>query len=136
MVIGAAGRPTRSLQRWSLLVGLLALGAAPAVAQAHAALVRAVPPARGVVRVPPRQAQLWFSEPLEPAYSTLSVWTDHTQVNTEKAAVSGENPRLLSVALPPLGRGAYVVKYRVLSIDGHVVEGRYSFRVGDGASRK
>ena len=136
MVIGAAGRPTRLLQRWSLLVGLLALGAAPSVAQAHAALVRAVPPARAIVRVPPRQAQLWFSETLEPSYSTMWVWTDHTQVNTEKAAVAAENRRLLSVALPPLGRGAYVVKYRVLSIDGHVVEGRYSFTVGDGASRK
>jgi len=115
---------------------LLALALTPAVARAHATLVRAVPPARAVVRVPPRQAQLWFSEPLEAAYSTMSIWTDATRVTSDAPAVSPENPRLLWVALPPLARGAYVVKYRVLSVDGHVVEGSYSFRVGGEASRK
>ena len=43
-------------------------------------------------------------------------------------------PRLLSVALPPLPGGAYAVRYRVLSVDGHVVEGAYSFTVAGGAN--
>jgi len=41
----------------------------------------------------------------------------------------------LRFTLPPLDRGVYVVKYRVLSIDGHVAEGGYSFTVkGEGTS--
>ncbi|HEX7124257.1 MAG TPA: copper resistance protein CopC, partial [Thermodesulfobacteriota bacterium] len=37
------------------------------------------------------------------------------------------------VGLPPdLPAGAYTVKYRVLSADGHVVEGSYRFTVKPG----
>jgi methionine-rich copper-binding protein CopC len=33
----------------------------------------------------------------------------------------------LSVSLRPLASRRYVVKYRVLSVDGHVVESAFSF---------
>jgi methionine-rich copper-binding protein CopC len=38
-----------------------------------------------------------------------------------------EDPKLLSVGLPALVPGTYTVKYRVLSVDGHVVESQFSF---------
>ena len=41
---------------------------------------------------------------------------------------------LCAVALPPLPSGAYAVRYRVLSVDGHVLEGAYSFTVAGGAN--
>ena len=111
----------------------LALAAFPAVATGHAALVRAAPGPREAVRVAPARVQLWFSERLEPAYSTLSVWANQARVDGGTARVSADDARLLSVALPPLDRGRYEVKYRVLSIDGHVVEGTYPFTVTERA---
>ncbi len=116
--------------RWLLILALLVL--APKAA-GHAMLVRSAPPARSTLRVPPARAQLWFSERLEPAYSTVSVWTNDTQVDGRDVAVGTEDGRSLTVALPPLSRGVYQVKYRVLSVDGHVVAGSYSFSVADKA---
>jgi alcohol dehydrogenase class IV len=39
------------------------------------------------------------------------------------------NPRELSMESPELAPGKYVVRYRVLSTDGHIVEGNYEFFV-------
>ncbi len=119
-----------------LLLAALGQGLPPGAVEAHATLVRAVPPPRATVRVPPRRVQLWFSQRLEPAYSTMSVWNDGMRVDAGRVAVSRDDARSLSVALPPLRRGVYVVKYRVLSIDGHVVEGSHSFTVRGEAARR
>ncbi len=137
MVTPARGAPTEALRRRAaVVIGLLALALLPEAVEAHATLARALPPARSVVRVPPKQVQLWFSEPLEPAYSSFSLWKDRAQVEAGKATVSADDRRLLAVAVPRLGRGVYVVRYRVLSVDGHIVEGTYSFTVRDEAARK
>ena len=125
--------PTRRVC-WSAVLGLLALVLLPAIADAHAVLVRAVPPPRATLRVPPPRAQLWFSERLEPAYSTVSIWNEHAEVAAGKMAVSVDEPRLLSIELPSLPSGAYTVRYRVLSVDGHVVVGAYSFTVAGGTA--
>jgi len=37
----------------------------------------------------------------------------------------------MSVSLPPLAPGRYTVRFRVLSVDGHVVESRFTFTVKD-----
>ena len=135
MVTSPTGRARRRVRRRALW-GLAALVLLPAVAGAHAVLVRAVPPPRATLRAAPRRARLWFSERLEPVYSTASVWSEATgsAVAAGPTAVSADDPRLLSVALPPLPGGAYAVRYRVLSVDGHVVEGAYSFTVAGGAT--
>ena len=39
---------------------------------------------------------------------------------------------LLQVPLKPLRPGTYRVKWRVLSVDTHVTEGDFTFRVTDG----
>jgi methionine-rich copper-binding protein CopC len=36
---------------------------------------------------------------------------------------------MLRVSLPPLPAGRYTVAWRVLSVDSHVTEGTFSFRV-------
>ena len=135
MVTSPIGR-ARRLARRRALWGLAALVLLPAIAGAHAVLVRAVPPPRATLRVAPRRARLWFSERLEPVYSTASVWSEATgtAIAAGATAVSADDPRLLSVALPPPPSGAYAVRYRVLSVDGHVLEGAYSFTVAGGAN--
>lgn len=135
MVTGPTRRATRRVH-WSAVLGLLPLVLLPATADAHAVLVRAVPPPRATLRMAPPRAQLWFSERLEPAYSTASIWSERVEVAAGKTAVSVDEPRLLSIELPPLPSGAYTVRYRVLSVDGHVVVGAYSFTVAGGTARR
>lgn len=107
-----------------------ALVALPAPSHPHSLLVRSEPGQRSTVTRPPERVQMWFSERLEPAYATASVWNEAgAQVDGGDAAVDQNNPVLLSVSTPHLGPGRYTVRFRVLSVDGHVVESKYTFTV-------
>jgi methionine-rich copper-binding protein CopC len=111
------------------LAALLLVLLVPATAGAHAVLVKSSPARRAVVAAPPR-IELVFNERLEPAYSTVSVWTaDNRRVDDGKVVVGPEDPRRLAVGLPPMPGGTYTVKFRVLSVDGHIVEGTFPFEV-------
>jgi len=104
----------------------------PAAALAHAVLVKSVPTQRAALVEPPPRVELYFNERLEPAYSKASVTNEAgTQVDLRDVAVSAEDPRRLSLSLPALAPGRYTVSFRVLSVDGHVVESRLTFTVKD-----
>ena len=101
-------------------------------AGAHAVLVRSTPPGRATLAEKPDRVQLWFNERLEPAFSSVSVWSSAgTQVDAGNARVGPDDAKRLSVTLPPLPPGAYSVRYRVLSVDGHVVDSSFSFTIRD-----
>jgi len=51
------------------------------------------------------------------------------QVDLRDVAVVQEDSKRLSLSLPPLGPGRYTVRFRVLSVDGHVVESSFWFSV-------
>jgi methionine-rich copper-binding protein CopC len=114
------------------LLGAWVLGLAlvPTAALAHAVLVKSIPAQRSSLTESPPRVELWFNERLEPAYSRASV-TDEagTQIDLRDALVSKEDARRLSLSLPPLRPGRYAVKFRVLSVDGHVVESSLTFTV-------
>jgi methionine-rich copper-binding protein CopC len=50
-------------------------------------------------------------------------------VDADDAQVSADDPKQLSVALKQLIAGRYTVKFRVLSVDGHVVEQSFPFTI-------
>jgi copper resistance protein C len=111
-------------------LALVVLLLAPSIASAHAVLVRASPARRAVLATVPSRVELSFSERLEPAYSTVSVWSSaDARVDDGKMVVGPDDPRRLSVGLSSVPRGTYTVKFRVLSVDGHLVEGTYPFEV-------
>jgi methionine-rich copper-binding protein CopC len=115
-----------ALATGGLLVGALAVGPV----DAHAVLVRSTPAHRAVLAQVPERVDLWFNERLEAAYSTVSVWNEAGgQVDGRDATVGPDDPRRLSVSLTTRAAGLYTVKYRVLSVDGHVVDSRFTFTV-------
>ena len=118
--------------RRTLLVAVLAavIALAPASSFSHSRLVRSQPGQRSTVTRPPERVQMWFSERLEPAYAAASVWNEAgEQVDGGDASVDQNDPALLSVSTPNLGPGRYTVRFRVLSVGGHVVESSYTFTV-------
>jgi len=120
------------MRRRLVLAGLAALLFRPAAALGHAVLVKSVPAQRAALVEPPPRVELWFNERLEPAYSKALVTNEAgTQVDLRDVAVSAEDPRRLAVSLPVLVPGRYTVSFRVLSVDGHVVESRLTFTVKD-----
>lgn len=113
-----------------IIVALLnfLLPAAPALA--HAMLDHAVPKVGSTVAQSPREVVLWFTERLEPAFSSIEVRNEQgAAVNGGKATVIGDHTQL-RVPLKALSPGTYKVIWRVLSVDTHRTQGDFTFRVG------
>ena len=99
-------------------------------ADAHAFLDHATPAVGSVVRGAPAQIKLWFSERLEPAFSTVQVLDRNgKRVDKGDPQVDSTDAALLLVSVPQLAPGRYRVTWRVLSVDTHVTEGDFSFDV-------
>jgi methionine-rich copper-binding protein CopC len=106
---------------------LLVTLAAPA-AWAHAHLDHANPAADSTVTTAPQEVALWFTQNLEPAFSSVEV-TDGSgaRVDAGKAQISGNTMR---IGLKALGPGSYRVRWHALSVDTHTTEGSFTFHVG------
>jgi len=115
-----------------LLRAVTALSAATmaSFALAHGFLDRALPAANSVVHTSPPQIRLWFTQRLEPAFSRLRVLDrSGRQVDSGDSAVDRADPKLVVVSVPKLAAGRYRVTWRVVSVDTHVSEGRFTFDV-------
>jgi copper transport protein len=114
------------------LVAVCATLALPAVASAHAYLVKTVPSASGTVNTPPSEVALTFDEAVEPRFAIISVTDQNAhQETTAPVHRSPANPDTLIVPLRPhLPEGWYLVYWRAISVDGHPVEGAFTFAIG------
>lgn len=108
---------------------LLATVMAVSPAMAHSFLVEATPSSKDHVAATPKTIKLRFGGGVEPKYSKLTVEGADGKVLGEGSIGVPDKPRELSMDAPDLAPGKYVVRYRVLSVDGHVVEGNYEFTV-------
>jgi methionine-rich copper-binding protein CopC len=117
-----------ALIRNAMLAGLCAAGTV-SPAFAHSFLVEATPSSKDHVATSPKTVKLRFGGGVEPSYSKLTIEGADGKVLAEGAIGVPEKDRELSVNSPELTPGKYVVRYRVLSKDGHIVEGNYEFFV-------
>ena len=117
------------MRRSSFFAGLnlLLLLSPTGSARAHAFLDHAEPRVGNKVAAAPRQVTLWFTQILEPAFSTISVTNSAGErVDTGKTRVSGEQ---MSISIRSAGAGTYHVTWRVLSVDTHTTDGNFTFQV-------
>jgi copper resistance protein C len=99
-------------------------GAEPA--SAHAVLVKATPADGAVLRTAPTSVVLQFDDPISTSFATLTVTGPNgSSVSPDKASVSGTT---VSAALDDgLAPGRYRTVFRVVSEDGHPVNGQLTF---------
>jgi len=98
--------------------------ATPAFGHAH---LSKSTPAAGATVPPPAEIVLSFTEPLEPAFSTIELRDSMgKRIETGKAQVKDDVMRL---PLKPLPAGRYTVNWRVLSVDTHKSQGNFAFTV-------
>ncbi len=108
-----------------LTMALVASGAG-----AHAFLDHASPAVGSTVHASPALVRLWFSQELEPAFSTVKVLSaDGKQVDKQDKRVDRADAAVLQVSVPQLAPGRYRVVWRALSVDTHVTEGDFTFDV-------
>ena len=97
---------------------------------AHALLAKAEPPRRAVLAKPPAQVRLWFNEEIEAEYASLAVLDGEKHPVTDlKPHLAPDDRKSIILPLPELAPGKYSVKFRVLSVDGHVVDSSFEFTV-------
>jgi methionine-rich copper-binding protein CopC len=102
----------------------LLLGAAPAFA--HTRLESSDPADKSTVDTAPDSVSLTFNEDIGAEFASMSVvGPDGTNYATGTVSTSGGQ---VSTAVSPLGpAGVYEIGYRVVSDDGHPVQGTVSF---------
>jgi methionine-rich copper-binding protein CopC len=111
------------MRRVSVFAGGVLVVAALA-AQAHAHLQQATPADGSILSAAPTELVLRFSEAAQ--LTALTIGKDGAA--PQKVAPLPQKPAAkIVVALPPLAPGHYVVSWRVLSADGHVVPGQIRF---------
>jgi len=115
----------------AVVVGAVAIGGQSRRAEAHAALTRSSPESQAQLSTPPSIVDLWFSEPLEPGFSTFELFAaDGTELPLADIRVDPADPFHLSGLPGPLDPGLYTVSYRSLSTrDGHEWTGTFAFTV-------
>src|SRR5262245_41992776 len=109
---------------------LLALAFAPGRLLAHSRLTKSDPAAREVVGHAPKELKLWFNEAVEPAFAKISIVpAEGPQIPLASRGDSSDK-KLLVVTMPDsVPAGPVVIKYHVLSVDGHTIEDKLSFTV-------
>jgi methionine-rich copper-binding protein CopC len=117
----------------SIALALLApalLSGGPGV-EAHAFLDHASPSVGSTLPGPPATVSIWFTQELEPAFSTIEVKDQSgNRVDAGDAQVDAKDATLLRATLKPLPAGTYKVFWRVVSVDTHPTDGTFTFHVG------
>jgi copper resistance protein C len=117
------------MKRIILTLGVIVL-AGSARLEAHAFLKRAEPAVGSTAQTSPNEVRIWFTENIEPAFSTIQVFdASGKEVDKRDVHLDRSNHALLQVSLPPLGAGTYKVFWRVVSVDTHVTNGNFTFRI-------
>lgn len=107
-----------------IAIGSLVLGGG--VANAHSALNTSEPASDAQLTDAPTQVVLSFNQTIEPSFAFIGVTSDDgRQWARPEPTVDGQNVRVELVGELPDGR--YTVAYRVVSQDGHPIEGSYVF---------
>ncbi len=105
------------------------------VGWSHAFLESATPAEGSTLQTPPKELRLSFTEPIEVAFSRVTVTGPNGQNVAQPIAQTGITRTItvpLSGELPP---GEYTVQWQVLSIDTHTTNGQFKFTVaGDPAA--
>jgi methionine-rich copper-binding protein CopC len=105
-------------------------GLAHGPAHAHALFAHSEPRVGATVQAAPAELKLWFTEQIEPAFSTVEVLdAAGKRVDKGDAHVDAQDRRLLRVSLGTLAAGSYTVVWRVVSEDSHATRGDFTFRV-------
>jgi copper transport protein len=106
----------------------------PAIASAHAILIRSDPAKDSVLSIAPKQVRMWYSEALNPAFSTAVVVNgNNKRVDNRDAHVSSSDQTEMDVTLQSnLPPAVYIVVWRTDSAaDGHILSGSFIFSVAN-----
>ncbi len=108
-------------------LGLALLAPAAAFAHAHP---KVMDPAPNTAVTTPKHVSIEFSEALDPKFSSLRLTNEGGKVVSKVSSrVAADDPKHMSLDLPALAPGIYIVHWVSVATDGHRLEGTYKFTV-------
>ena len=115
---------------FALALFVLLLVSGPTTLLAHAELATADPGDTGILSQPPTEVVLTFTEPLDPARSSIKVVGASGTVVAEGSTVDTSNPKTMRLAVPVLTVGKYTVRWTSSSaLDGDLDHGTTTFMI-------
>jgi methionine-rich copper-binding protein CopC len=107
----------------------------PVVTTAHARLIRSAPADGASLPAAPAQLTLCFNELLERQFHAIELAAEPGPGRPSRPlqltpALDPRDGTCLTASVPSLEPGPYVVRWRVVSRDGHATRGAIRFRVG------
>ena len=123
----------RTLARSAVVLFALFLpGGLAGSAEGHGVLLESTPRSGQKVALGVSQVDLRFSSRVERAFSSLRLTGpsgENVPLKPDPSEAPG--PNRLRASLPTLGPGRYTVHWRILSVDGRVSDGRFSFELAE-----
>ncbi|MBB4853879.1 methionine-rich copper-binding protein CopC [Mycobacteroides chelonae] len=114
----------------SAFIALTLALALPGVASAHAVKVSSDPAENAVLSGPPTQVSATFNEPLQKRFSAMTVIGPDDKTDQWQSGEPLVSGAVISVGMKPdAPAGKYTVNFRVISEDGHPVDGSWPFTI-------
>ena len=123
----------RAPSRWAYLIGGVFALVLPSAVCAHAIVVDSVPVHDAWLETSPPRILLRFNTKIEHALCRVRLEGPDGDIETPLDPPAA--PERLQARVPPLVPGAYLIRYRTFSPDGHVTEGVLRFHVGNNYKR-
>jgi copper transport protein len=112
--------------RRAVLLAVLAALAVPSAALAHASIRTSSPTYRQELRRSPSKVELRFDQVVELVPNAVRVFDARGRIVSYRVRIGGGRHAVVA-DLRHLLKGAYTVRWRILSDDGHVVSGVFTF---------
>ena len=112
----------------SIILSICMLFSATALSFAHSVVSKSDPENGAHLSTAPERIEVSFSKPTRIIKASIS----HDEKGQEKLVLSTKEPTTkISFTPTPKDAGKYVVKWRALSQDGHVLKGSLEFSIGE-----
>ena len=97
---------------------------------AHAIMVRSSPEQNAVLTESPKQVDVWFNDKVGTEYKALAVIDSKgKRVDNQDLVQEIFDQSHLYATVQKLPPDTYTVRYRVVSLDTHIVTGKYQFTI-------
>jgi copper resistance protein C len=109
---------------------IIATLALPMPIFAHAIMVKSQPEADSTITESPKQVDTWFNDKVGSEYKALAVINSAgKRVDNKDAAQETFDQSHLYTTVTELPPDTYTVRYRVVSMDTHIVTGKFKFTI-------
>ena len=104
--------------------------ASPLSVFAHAIMVKSQPDQNAIITISPKQIDVWFNDKVGSEYKAVAVIDSKgNRVDNKDVQQEMLDGSHLYCTVPVLPADTYTVRYRVVSIDTHIVTGKFQFTI-------